>query len=138
MIRFSVYGEPKGKARPRFNTKTRTAYTPSRTAEYEREVAMSYKAVSKGKVFDGALTLDISAYFSIPKSTPKKRVEQILRQDIRPTKKPDIDNIAKIILDGLNGIAYQDDKQIVSVRVNKFYSTEPRVEVAVEEARQWG
>lgn len=133
IIRFVVYGEPVGKARPRFNTRTKTAYTPSKTSEYEKEVAMAYKTAGGNKKFDGAVSLDINAYFAIPKSTSKKRVEQILKQDIRPTKKPDIDNIAKIILDGLNGIAYQDDKQIVSVRVNKFYSTEPRIEVEIEE-----
>lgn len=135
MARFTVYGEPVGKARPRFNTRTKTAYTPSKTAEYEREVATAYKAVSKGKMFNGAVALDIKAYFAIPKSTSKKRVEQILKQDIRPTKKPDIDNIAKIIIDGLNGIAYEDDKQVVSVRVNKYYSAEPRVEAVIEECQ---
>lgn len=137
MIRFTVYGEPVGKARPRFNTKTRTAYTPSKTAEYEKEVAMAYRIVSKSRRFDGAVALDINAYFAIPKSTSKKRVEQILKQDIRPTKKPDIDNIAKIIIDGLNGIAYEDDKQVVSVSIDKYYSSEPRVEVEIMEVKQW-
>lgn len=133
MIRFTVYGEPQGKARPRFNTRTKTAYTPSKTSEYEKEVAMAYKAVSKGKMFNGAVALDINAYFPIPKSTPKKKLFQFLQNIFRPIKKPDIDNILKIIMDGLNGIAYEDDKQVVSVRVNKYYSTEPRVEVEIEE-----
>lgn len=133
MIRFAVYGEPQGKARPRFNTRTKTAYTPSRTAEYEREVATAYKAVSKGKMFNGAVALDINAYFAIPKSTPKKKLFQFLQNIFRPIKKPDIDNILKIIMDGLNGIAYEDDKQVVSGRIRKFYSREPRVEVEIVE-----
>lgn len=135
MLRFAVYGEPVGKARPRFNTKTRTAYTPSKTAEYEREIAAAYRAVGKGKMYNGAVALDISAYFAIPKSTPKKKLFQFLQNIFRPTKKPDIDNIMKIIMDGLNGIAYEDDKQVVSGRIRKFYSTEPRVEVEIEEVK---
>lgn len=133
MIRFMLYGDPVGKARPRFNTKTRRAYTPSKTAEYESKVAISYKSVSKGKMFNGAVALDINAYFAIPKSTPKKKLFQFLQNIFRPTKKPDIDNILKIIMDGLNGIAYEDDKQVVSGRIRKFYSNVPRVEVSIEE-----
>lgn len=133
MIKFAVYGEPQGKARPRFNTRTKTAYTTSKTAEYEREVAMSYRTAGGNKKLDGAVAIDVTAYFAIPKSTPKKKLFQFLQNIFRPIKKPDIDNILKIIMDGLNGIAYDDDKQVVSVKIHKFYSTEPRVEVEIDE-----
>jgi Holliday junction resolvase RusA-like endonuclease len=53
---------------------------------------------------------------------------------IRPIKKPDLDNIAKIIADSLNGVAYRDDSQIVESSVAKFYSDFPRVEVEIYEA----
>lgn len=131
MVRFIVCGEPHGKARPRLNTRTKTVYTPSKTAEYEKQVALAYKSVSKGKKFDEAVRLEIDAYFSIPKSTPKKKLFMFFINTFRPTKKPDIDNILKIIMDGLNGIAYEDDKQVTSVFIHKYYSTEPRVEVGV-------
>ena len=52
---------------------------------------------------------------------------------IRPTKKPDLDNIAKAVLDSLNGIAYKDDSQIVSMVVSKKYSNRPRVEITLKE-----
>lgn len=51
---------------------------------------------------------------------------------IRPTKKPDCDNIAKIICDALNGIAYYDDSQIVKIEVDKVYNETPGVDVVIE------
>ena len=77
------------------------------------------------------LDIRIFAYYSIPKSTSKKKRELMLAGKIRPTKKPDFDNIAKIICDSLNGIAYQDDKLIVDGMFRKFYSEQPRVEVKI-------
>ncbi|NFS59368.1 RusA family crossover junction endodeoxyribonuclease, partial [Clostridium sporogenes] len=53
---------------------------------------------------------------------------------VRPTIKPDVDNIAKVILDSLNGLAYKDDKQIVTCGISKWYGEDPRVEVILEEA----
>jgi Holliday junction resolvase RusA-like endonuclease len=77
----------------------------------------------------------INAYYSIPKSTSKKDRELIKQGLKKPTKKPDIDNIAKIILDSLNGIAYKDDTQVVSLTVHKiYYGNEPFVDVFIEEA----
>ena len=52
--------------------------------------------------------------------------------EIRPTVKPDWDNIGKIISDALNGIAYKDDAQVVSCTVEKRYSNTPCVEVWLE------
>jgi Holliday junction resolvase RusA-like endonuclease len=72
------------------------------------------------------------AYYGVPKSKSKKVAADMLNGHILPTKKPDIDNIAKIILDGLNGIAWDDDKQIVELLVGKRYG-EPSVIVAIEE-----
>ena len=51
----------------------------------------------------------------------------------RPTRKPDFDNIGKIICDALNGIAYRDDAQIVDALVRKFYSDTPRVIVEISD-----
>lgn len=57
----------------------------------------------------------------------------MLENEISPTIKPDTDNIAKSILDSLNGIAYKDDKQIVSLKVDKYYSEIPSVSVEIKE-----
>ena len=69
----------------------------------------------------------------IPKSESKKRKKKMLANEILPTKMPDWDNIGKIITDALNGLAYEDDKQIVDGRVIKLHGEEPRVEVELEE-----
>jgi len=83
------------------------------------------------KPISGAISVVIAAYMSIPASWPKKKKRQAREGEIRPTKKPDFDNLAKFVGDSLNGIFWQDDKQIVSARVMKFYSDRPRWEIEV-------
>ena len=82
---------------------------------------------------EGALKADLNIYMSIPKSTSKKKRAMMLAGEIRPEKKPDNDNIEKIIFDSLNKIAYHDDASIVDNRTCKWYSDDPRVEVTLEE-----
>ena len=82
---------------------------------------------------DAMLDLRILAYYSIPKSGSKKLKEQKLANIIRPTKKPDMDNVVKMIADALNQVAYKDDTQIVDCQVRKFFSEEPRVEVIIRQ-----
>ena len=83
------------------------------------------------------LDMRLTAYFAIPASTSKKRQQLMRDKVIRPTKKPDMDNIIKIIADALNGIAYYDDSQIVDTAVRKFYSDEPRVVVKISEVESF-
>ncbi len=132
MISLTIFGEPKGKGRPRF-TKSGNTYTPKETSEYEALVAMAYKSKSKGEYFDKGVPLRmvIAAYYGIPKSVGKRESGQMVSGEIRPQKKPDLDNVIKIIMDALNGVAYHDDAQVVSVQAHKFYSLHPRVEVTV-------
>ncbi len=80
---------------------------------------------------DEELRANIIAYYPIAKSTSKKKRQQMLAGLIRPTKKPDLDNVIKSILDALNKVAYHDDTQIVSLSMEKFYSDSPRVEVTI-------
>lgn len=142
-IFFTVMGEPVGKGRPKFARQGNyvKTYTPEKTASYENLVKLEYQrqtATDKKALFsfneDTPLLLDIKAYFKIPKSTSKKRKALMEEGKIRPTKKPDIDNVFKAIADSLNGIAYKDDSQIISGTVSKFYSEQPRVEVTIAEA----
>lgn len=116
MTRFFVAGRPQGKARPRFARGR--AYTPKSTVEYEKRIAESYN----GDKMDGAICIFISAVFDIPKSTSKKERQRIIDEYEYPMKKPDADNIAKVVLDALNGIAYEDDKQVVYLSVEKRYT----------------
>ena len=114
-VKFTILGEPKGKGRPRFSRKTGTAITPKDTVNYETLVHMEYLEQCNGFRFEDTAMLDmrIKAYYSIPKSVSKKKKAAMLAGEIRPTKKPDMDNVVKIIADSLNQVAYRDDTQIV-------------------------
>lgn len=131
-IRFSVPGEPVGKARPRF-TKNGHAYTPDKTRSYEAIVKLCVIKAMKGKkLLTGAISLSVTAFFPIPKSYTKAVREKALSGEMRHTKKPDWDNVGKIVSDALNGVVYADDAKVSHAIVDKRYSDFPRVEVAVE------
>ena len=133
MGKIIIDGKIKGKARPRFNTRTGHAITPKDTVQYENWVKMCYREQQATKYLEGPLRALIVAYYKIPKSYTKKRVEAIRRGEEYPTKKPDLDNIAKIVLDSLNKIAYDDDAQIVELTVLKRYTEDvERVELELE------
>ena len=134
-VKFTVLGEPRGKQRPRVTGKGNT-YTPAETVQYENLVRMEYRRQCSDYRFpdDAALDMRIMAYYAIPKSASKKKRQEMLEHRIRPLKKSDWDNVGKIIADSLNEIAYKDDVQIVDGQVRKFYSSEPRVVVTIQEA----
>ena len=134
MVKFTVPGKPVGKQRPRFSrtyTGVRT-YTPRKTQEYEDLVRISYRQVSKQKL-EGAISATIYGYFEPPRSISKKQREQMLNGNISYIKKIDSDNLAKSILDALNGAAYDDDSQVCLLIVQKLYAETARVEVVLEE-----
>ena len=124
-----------GKQRPRVvhNGSFSQAFTPKETVSYENLVRVLYREAAKGKRFADEDMLDVRviAYYSIPKSTSKKKRKMMLEHKIRPGKKPDWDNIGKIICDSLNTVAYRDDSSIVDAQVRKFYSENPRVDVTI-------
>lgn len=136
-ITFSVPGQPFGKQRPKFSrakTYVKT-YTPDETVRYENLVKLMYQQAAKGKMFDRNTMLGITivAYYAIPKSTSRKKEKDMIEHKIRPVKKPDWDNIGKIICDSLNLVAYHDDSAVVEAQVSKFYSDNPRVDVTIRE-----
>ncbi len=133
---FAVDGEPQGKARPRFSTaggRVR-AITPKQTVNYENRVKSAYKKSYGSLRFDDDVSLNvfITAYFRIPQSKSNSKKEQMRANTVRPTKKPDCDNIAKAVLDALNQLAYKDDAQVSELTVLKRYSDNPRVEVIIQ------
>ena len=132
---FEVIGDIKGKARPRVNTYTCKAYTPTNTKDYELLVKQYFKIKYPRYVaLENRIKVTINAYFKVPKTTTKKDIALIEEGKLSPTKKPDIDNIVKIILDSLNGIAFKDDNQITKIEVEKLYTFEDeRVYVKIEE-----
>ncbi len=129
---FTVLGEPKGKQRPRTVRNKATGrtmtYTPEQTVIYENMVRYAYQQQC-GEMLTGTLETEITAYFPVPKSVTKRRRAFMLDGIIWHTKKPDADNVAKAVLDALNGVAYHDDTQIARLVVEKKYSEQPRVEV---------
>ena len=130
-ISFFVPGTPVGKGRPRV-TKWGT-YTPKKTTAYEKLVLESWRKQS-GKSFPAgkALRAEIVALFPVPKSCSKKRAAIMDGQ--YHLKRPDCDNVAKAILDSLNGFAYPDDSA-VQLKIEKRYTTNaPGATVTIVEA----
>lgn len=130
---FTIPGEPKGKARPRFSSRSGRAYTPKDTVAYENKVKQCYSEQC-GDYYFGTdiVSVKILAYYPIPKSASKKFRISVLNGLIRPGKKPDSDNVIKIVCDALNGVAWNDDAQVVECLFQKWYDEEPCVDVWVE------
>lgn len=126
----TVKGAPRGKGRPRF-TKDGHAYTDEKTCEYAKQIAWTWRQKYKEPPLEEPLEVNMLAYFTIPKSWTKNKKYLAEIGLIRPTVKPDADNILKMV-DALNKVAWIDDKQIVSMSCRKYYSTEPRLEIDVE------
>lgn len=122
IAKFKVSGIPMAKQRPQFTTKTGRAYTPVQTLNYENLVKMAYLQDNKEVFWDcEVMEMEIYAVFAIPKSIKGNRFKMCLAGLIAPSSK-DVDNIAKIICDALNGIAYNDDKHIVKLKILKLYT----------------
>lgn len=130
--RFIVHREPKGKQRVRV-TRSGHAYTPNDTTTYEGIVRSEYvQQIGDAEPILGPVDVFITAHFEIPKSWSKKKQEEGRFGRIYPAKKPDADNIAKMICDALNGLAYKDDAQVVNLHVSKVYTDRlPYVKVII-------
>lgn len=134
--KFTVLGEPQGKGRPRFVRKTGMTFTPDKTVSYENLIATEYRRQVGTQFTEGTLDMRIMAYFGIPKSASKRKKQQMESGELRPAKKPDMDNIMKVVADALNAVAYRDDAQVVDSQIRKFYSHNPRIEVIIQSAQK--
>ncbi len=122
---FIIPGKPQGKARPRV-TRNGT-YTPQRTKDYQNRIKQAYN----GEYLpEKPLIATIVCYYSIAKNTSKAKRRLMLEGKMYPLVKPDLDNVAKVILDALNGVAYKDDNLVVCLCIAKYYG-EPRIEVKI-------
>lgn len=117
--------EPVPKGRPRF-TRTGHAYTPKTTQDYEKKIAEYYKSQTDD-FYDCAIKVKLIFNMPIPKSTTKKNRMLIMAGQIKCTVPKDADNLAKSVLDALNGLAYEDDRLITKLSVIKQYSTDNNV-----------
>lgn len=128
---FEIPGKPVGKGRPRF-TRAGHTYTPDKTVEYENLVRLYFTNKYPDMIpYDGPVVMSIYAFFPIPESWSKRKAEQAMKCLITPGK-PDCDNIAKIICDSLNGIAYKDDAQVWSCQVVKKYDDRAYTVVVID------
>ena len=131
---FEVPGKVIGKGRPRLNSYTGVVYTPTKTKDYESLVEQYFLLkYPRFKTLEGRIKVSIIAYFSIPKATKKSDINEMLDNNISPTKKPDIDNIIKIVLDAMNKFAFKDDTQVTKLEVEKKYAETSKIYVKIEE-----
>jgi len=136
-IMFTIYGEPVPKGRPRFSTKGKfpVAYTPEKTKNYESDVGMMAKAaMGASEPLEGALEAFIYVTFPVPASYSKKRTEACLSGQEKHTKKPDLDNVVKSVIDGMDKIVFENDSQFTSIHATKVYGEVAKVEVVVRQA----
>lgn len=134
-MRFEILGKPVSKARPRMSRQG-FAYTPAKTVAYENLVRYTFQSeFPEHKPFEGYIEASINAIFQVPKSYSKKKTKELLEGHNNYDHTPDTDNLAKIILDSLNGIAYRDDSQVTILHVNKEYGEQAKVVVEIKEIK---
>ena len=127
-IKFIIPGPAQAKQRPRVNRNTGRIYTPGATHKYEKLVKESY---GDNPCFeDQFISIKILFKFEVPKSYSKKKRAEALAGDLRPTK-ADIDNYIKSVLDGLNKVAFLDDRYICSIEASKIFAKEAETIVEI-------
>jgi len=136
MVTFKVDGTPVPKGRARYARRGNfiSTYTPEKTRTYEaliKEAAI--EAMGSSEPLETPVSLYLYIRVPIPKSCTKKRLEAISDGSEKPTKKPDASNILKSVEDGMNGVVYHDDSQIINIHVTKVYSSLPGVDICVKE-----
>ena len=137
MIEFKVEGKAVPQPRPRVvrmrNGQTR-AYNSEKSVVYKRIVkaaALSEMNKQRLTMTERPLAMRLTFVFSPPKSYTKKKLEAVKRGELRYTKKPDLDNLAKAILDACNNTVYKDDSQIITLSINKEYGHTDHVAVEI-------
>lgn len=134
-LRFTVPGEVRGKGRPRVTARAGFArtYTDAKTASYENLVRLSAReALASAAPLDGPVALTCIARLTPPVSASRKAREAMLAGRQFPTRKPDLDNVLKALLDGLNAVAFRDDVLVVRLSAEKVWAEAAGLDVTVE------
>ncbi len=130
MIAFTIPGEAVGKGRPRM-TRAGHAFTPQKTRNAEAHVKLIAGQAMQGRApIEHPVHVEIAIECLIPPSWPRKKHALAVLNVLRPGK-PDIDNVVKLILDALNGIALVDDKQVASVTATKRFGQVAQTRVSI-------
>ena len=128
-ICFTVPGEPRGKGRPRFGRGH--TYTDAKTVSFENLIGWTASQAMNGQEpFSGPVCVTIAARFAPPVSASRKVRTAMLGGEIIPTR-VDADNLGKLVCDGLNRVAYVDDRQVASLLIRKFYAETPGLDVVI-------
>lgn len=133
-VRFRMDGLPRGQGRPRATARGGFArvYKDPKSREYEAEVAgLARDAMAGREPFTGPLSLSLCFRMPIPKSETKRVRAAMAAGEIAPTTKPDLSNLVKAIEDGMNGVVFIDDCQVVRNFNTKIYHERPGVDVQV-------
>jgi Holliday junction resolvase RusA-like endonuclease len=135
-LSFTIPGEPRGKGRPRasrFAGGVRL-YTDAKTANYEGLIAYTaQQALGSAEPLSGPLCVTVLVRLAPRASTSQKARADMLAGVLRPTKKPDLDNIVKAVLDGCNGVAFRDDALVCWINAGKVYAASAGVDVVITE-----
>ena len=136
MVTFKVDGVPVPKGRARYVRRGNhiSTYTPEKTRTYETLIKdAARQAMGGSEPLETPVSLYLYIRVPIPASATKKRLQAIADGSEKPIKKPDASNILKSVEDGMNGVVYHDDSQIINIHVTKVFSSEPGVDICVKE-----
>lgn len=147
-ITFTIPGKPRGQGRPRATAigKSARVYKAKNDRLYESRVQEAFYAAvaasgEEWKPLKGPVLLWVTAVYAPPSSMKKahrawfqEHVDWLLRlQPVHRTQRPDLSNVVKAVEDGLQGLGFLDDKQIIFISACKQYGSDSYVEVTIEE-----
>ena len=129
-----------GKERPRFSKISKCAYTPSKTKEFERLVKSHARYYMKFKNREMCcaktpVSMNLTIHRKVPDSWSEKRKMDAINGVIRPTVTPDFDNIIKAVTDALQGVFFEDDKQVVEFHYYDWYGSYDTIETDFKEIK---
>lgn len=135
-VNLVIPGRPVGKQRPRFNRKTGRTYTPQKTVSYEQRVHREWIEAGRPRLEDGPIVAHLWAMYQRPGSHVLKdgSLSALGRRTPFPMPQTDLDNLQKCVFDGLNGLAYHDDRQIVEVHCRRRWGHRDEVMIYLRPA----
>lgn len=131
ILHLVIPGALPGKGRPRFDPRSRRAYTDKATVKAEERVRMTAQATLGAPRLEGALRVVLELGVPVPKSWPAAKRQAALTGALRPTAKPDVDNVSKLVLDALNDVLWVDDAQVCELHVRRVFMRDPKTTLAV-------
>lgn len=131
-VQFTIPGDPVPKARAR-KSPAGFVYKDKKTERFENLVRLAYSQAYPDRIpSEAPISLSIISGFSVPESWSKKKKILAICERIFKISRPDLDNLIKSVSDGLNGVAWKDDRQIYELYARKVYAEAPKTTVSIE------